>query len=127
MSEGSAGRRRPGGGLADSGTLLAPADHPGDDGGVTVDDTNQLFRSLLEHEVRFLVAGGLAVVAHGHVRYTADLDLLVDLAPENVARLEQALGARGYRPRAPVRVADLADAGLRNGWIQDKGFVALSF
>jgi len=32
--------------------------------------------------VRYLIAGGLAVVAHGYVRFTADVDLILDLEPD---------------------------------------------
>lgn len=35
----------------------------------------EVLRTLNEHEVRYLVVGGLAVVAHGYVRFTKDLDL----------------------------------------------------
>ena len=41
--------------------------------------------------VRYLVAGGLAVVAHGYLRFTADVDLIVDLEPANVTRAVAAL------------------------------------
>ena len=50
--------------------------------------------------VRYLVAGGLAVVAHGFVRFTADIDLIVDLEPANVTRAIAALDGLDYRPRS---------------------------
>lgn len=94
---------------------------------MTVNDTHRLLRSLVDRRVRFLVAGGLAVVAHGHVRFTADVDLLVDLSSENVTRFADALADCGYSPRAPVRVADLADPVALLSWVEDKNLVALSF
>ena len=33
---------------------------------------------------RYLVAGGLAVNAHGYLRFSSDADLVVELLPENV-------------------------------------------
>ena len=33
-------------------------------------------RGFNEAQVRYLIAGGVAVVAHGYVRFTADLDLI---------------------------------------------------
>jgi hypothetical protein len=33
--------------------------------------------------VRYLIAGGLAVIAHGYLRLTKDLDLVLSLDPEN--------------------------------------------
>ena len=60
--------------------------------------------------VRYLVAGGLAVVAHGYVRFTADVDLILDFEPANVTRAMKALGSLGYRPRVPVTLNEFADA-----------------
>ena len=37
-----------------------------------------IFLALNNAGVRYLVAGGLAVVAHGFVRFTNDVDLIVD-------------------------------------------------
>jgi len=37
-----------------------------------------LFRKLEEEQVRYVVAGGVAMVLHGVIRFTADLDLIVD-------------------------------------------------
>ena len=34
--------------------------------------------------VRYLVAGGFAVNAHGYLRFTRDVDLVVQLVQENV-------------------------------------------
>ena len=58
--------------------------------------------ALNEDRVRYLVAGGLAVVAHGYVRFTADLDLVLDLQEDNLRRAVSSLSRLGYRPRAPV-------------------------
>ena len=35
-----------------------------------------IIRALNAASARYLVAGGLAVVAHGYVRFTADVDLI---------------------------------------------------
>jgi phospholipase/lecithinase/hemolysin len=50
---------------------------------------------------RYLIAGGLAVVAHGYVRFTADLDLILDLEEENAKRALRALAGLGYQPPPP--------------------------
>lgn len=41
--------------------------------------------------MRYLVAGGVAVVLHGYLRTTADLDLIVQLEPDNTLRALNAL------------------------------------
>lgn len=85
-----------------------------------------IIRALNGASVRYLVAGGLAVVAHGYVRFTADVDLIVDLEPENVRRAMAALAKLGYRPRAPVRLEEFADPAKRAEWIRDKGLTVFS-
>lgn len=56
-----------------------------------LDDLVRLARSLNAHDVRYVLIGGFAVVAHGGVRTTKDFDLLIDVDPANVARVRQAL------------------------------------
>lgn len=71
--------------------------------------------------VRYLVVGGVAVVLHGHLRTTADLDLVVQLVPDNVLRAVRALSELGYRPRAPVDVEAFADPAVRESWLRENG------
>ena len=55
-----------------------------------------------------MLIGGFAVVAHGAARFTKDIDLLVDDAPENVARVK-----RGMAVLADNAAAEVADTDLR--------------
>jgi len=50
-----------------------------------------VIKALNEAEVRYLVAGGLAVVAHGYLRFTADLDIILQLEKSNLDRALEAL------------------------------------
>ncbi len=63
-----------------------------------------LVRALDSAGVRYLVAGGLAVNAHGYLRFTRDVDLVLQLAPGNIASAFGALEGIGYRPDTPVDV-----------------------
>lgn len=54
-------------------------------------DAFGLVAALTGHEVDFVVIGGVALQAHGHVRTTADLDVIVAWTPENLQRLAAAL------------------------------------
>ncbi len=74
-------------------------------------------------KVRYLIVGGLAVAAHGFGRMTFDLDLVVQLHPQNAARAMAALHSLGYRPTVPVPASQFADASTRESWIRDKGMV----
>lgn len=56
-------------------------------------DFPAILRTFAEHEVDFLVVGGVCAVLHGAPLYTFDLDLVHARTPENVERLLQALHA----------------------------------
>ena len=85
-----------------------------------------VFRALNDRGVRYLVAGGVAVVLHGHLRYTKDLDLVVDLAPEPALEAIQALSALGLVPSAPVDPLSFADAQARQAWVREKDMTVFS-
>lgn len=84
-----------------------------------------IVRALNGANVRFLVAGGLAVNAHGYLRYTKDADLVIQLVPENILATFAALKTLDYKPLVPVTAEQFADAETRNGWIRDKGMRVL--
>jgi hypothetical protein len=85
-----------------------------------------LFRHLNEARARYVVVGGLAVVLHGHLRATGDVDLIVDLAPEQVDRTLAALDQAGFRPYLPVPARDFADPAKRAAWAREKGMLVFS-
>ncbi len=80
-------------------------------------DFAELFRRLSGEHVEFVVIGGLAVISHGHVRATLDLDICYARTPENLERLVRAL--LPLRPRlrgAPAELPFFWDTQtLRNG------------
>jgi len=86
-----------------------------------------LAKALEEAGVRYLVAGGLAVNAHGYLRYTKDVDLVVQLVPENIIKAFAALASIGYKPLVPIIASQFADSKTRNGWIRDKNMTVLQF
>ena len=77
-------------------------------------------------KVRYLVVGGVAVVLHGHLRTTADLDLVVQLHPSNLLKALQSLSEIGFQPRAPVPLEHLADPAIRKSWIEEKNMKVFS-
>ncbi len=81
----------------------------------------------LEHAgVRYLVVGGLAVVAHGHVRFTADVDLVLAPDEANLKRAIDVLRSLGYGPRAPVPLEAFLSVTERERWRSEKGMVVFS-
>jgi hypothetical protein len=93
---------------------------------VEVRSIQAIVRALNEAEVRYLIAGGLAVLAHGYMRATADLDLILDLSEENLRKALTALTALDYRPKPPVAIELFADAATRAQWVREKGLTVFS-
>jgi hypothetical protein len=85
-----------------------------------------IFRALEAAGVRYLVAGGVAVNAHGYQRLTHDLDLVLQLKRENVLAALRALAGLGYRPLLPVPMEAFADAEQRRRWIEDRNLQVFS-
>ena len=50
-----------------------------------------VFKSLQEFNVQYVVIGGIAAVLHGVPRATFNLDILIDATPENAQKLLDAL------------------------------------
>ncbi|HRC42803.1 MAG TPA: hypothetical protein PLT27_02025 [Nitrospira sp.] len=85
-----------------------------------------IFQILNTAGVRYVVVGGLATVLHGYARLTADVDLAVDLAPEEASKMIQTLVANGFRPQVPVSPDAFADPEVREVWLRDKHMLAFS-
>jgi hypothetical protein len=58
-------------------------------------DPAAALRALVEHEVRFIVIGGMAAVTWGSPSMTSDLDICCEQEPDNLARLTLALRELG--------------------------------
>jgi hypothetical protein len=74
-------------------------------------DFNDLFCAFNAHDVRYLVVGFYAVTYHARPRFTQDLDLWVDPAPDNAQRVRAALADFGA-PVRDVSAEELARPGL---------------
>jgi hypothetical protein len=89
-------------------------------------DLERIFAALEGSGARYLVVGGVAVVLHGHLRFTADLDVALALDDRNVQKALAAFERLGYRPRAPVPLRAFADAEQRADWVRTKGMTVFS-
>jgi hypothetical protein len=56
-------------------------------------DTLAFIELLAARRVRYLIVGGEAVILHGHVRLTGDVDVFFSRDPDNIERLYSALAA----------------------------------
>ncbi len=77
--------------------------------------------------VRYLIAGGLAVNAHGYQRFTADIDIVIALDSRNIVASFEALARLGYRPSVPISAEQFTDARQREQWITEKNMQVLNF
>lgn len=84
-----------------------------------------IFQAFNAAEVRYLVAGGLAVNAHGYLRFTKDVDFVLQFTPDNIERAFNALSPLGYQPNIPVTTRQFADPAQRQEWIIHKGMQVL--
>ncbi|MBV9010007.1 MAG: hypothetical protein JO354_12705 [Verrucomicrobia bacterium] len=86
-------------------------------------DVEAVVRALNGAEVKYLIVGGLAVMAHGYMRLTIDIDLVVKLERDNVLRAMEALRNVGYRPAVPVPAEQFADDNVRESWRREKNML----
>jgi len=86
-----------------------------------------ILHALNHNNIKYLIAGGVAVNIYGYQRMTQDLDLVVQLLPENIINALTVLEGLGYSPAIPVTKTQFADKEVREKWIKLKNMEVLSF
>jgi hypothetical protein len=86
-----------------------------------------VLKVLQEEGVQYAIIGGIAVVLYGYVRFTKDIDLIIEFSPENIRRLVSALSRLHFKPGVPVDPMDIADARKREEWMQEKNAKVVTF
>lgn len=87
----------------------------------------RVFKILSEKKVRYAVAGGVALVLHGVVRFTADIDLILALEEKNLENFISAIKELGFKPRIPVKLEDFLNPELRLQWYEEKNMIFFTF
>ncbi|HCM96568.1 MAG TPA: hypothetical protein DIS70_02310 [Anaerolineae bacterium] len=59
-------------------------------------DFKEFLKLLKEHDVRYLLIGGYAVGFHGYPRATADMNIWVEIDPENANKIVAVLKKFGF-------------------------------
>ena len=59
-------------------------------------DFKEFIELLSKNNVRYIVIGGYAVVYHGYVRSTNDIDIWIDLRKDNIKKVIKALDEFGF-------------------------------
>jgi hypothetical protein len=86
-----------------------------------------IIQALNSAKVRYLIAGGIAVNAYGYLRFTKDIDIVIELVPENIKEAFAILDRLGYRPNVAITTEQFCDAGNRRRWAADKQMQVLQF
>lgn len=86
-----------------------------------------IIQALNEEDVVYAVIGGVAVVLYGYVRFTKDIDLIIDFSKANVKRFIKALSRLQFQSGVPVDPMDIADAEKRQEWIEKKNAKVVTF
>lgn len=82
----------------------------------SLEDLVKLCADLNAAGARYVVVGGFAIIQNGYARRTMDIDLLVDVSPENEAHLVTAL----------MQLPDQAIRDLRPGEIDQLGVIRVA-
>lgn len=85
-----------------------------------------IIKALNDADIRYVIVDGLAVILHGHVRTTRDLDIVVDLEPAEARKAIEALVRAGLAPTVPVEAIEFADPAKRQQWREEKNMLVFS-
>jgi predicted nucleotidyltransferase len=86
----------------------------------------ELLQSLSDHQVQYVLVGGLAVQLHGFLRATFDIDLVLAMNDENLVRFIDVANSFGLKPGIPVPIDSLRNAEQIDRWHREKGMLAFS-
>jgi hypothetical protein len=79
-----------------------------------------VFRELQAANVRYALVGGLAVTLHGHLRSTADIDIVLALDIANLEKFVSHFKLNGWKPVLPLPFDALLDPSQRADWITNR-------
>ena len=85
-----------------------------------------LFRTLHQHHVEYVLIGGLAVALHGVERTTMDIDVCVVVSPDNLSRLVAAAQELQLTPTLPVPLSSLTHIELLKDWHAQRNLLAFA-
>lgn len=88
---------------------------------------NEIFKELARERVKYAVTGGIALMLHGVVRFTADLDLIIELSDANVRHFLSVMKKLGYMPKQPVPADDFGNPEMRQTWSTEKNMLVFTF
>jgi hypothetical protein len=90
-------------------------------------DLVEILCVLCDHDVQFVVAGGVALVLHGIERTVLDLDVAVSPDRDNLQRFLTALRRLELEPRAPVPAEFILHPHRLDQLVREKNALVFTF
>ena len=90
-------------------------------------DYSNILKAFVEEKIDFTVVGGFAVLAHGVIRITMDLDLAISTKPEELKMTWGVLERLGFVPRQPISKSQFIDPAVLLDLSESKNLKAVSF
>jgi len=87
----------------------------------------EVLREFQKQKVKYVLVGGIAFNLLGGNRNTLDMDILVEMADENLLKVVNIMKKAGYHVKQPVDPVKIADKKTREGWIKNKNMKAFNF
>jgi hypothetical protein len=87
----------------------------------------EILKALSKNDIEYLVVGGVAVNLHNVQRMTNDIDVIINMSKDNIARFVNLMKKMGYIPQLPVNPILLSDTSVLDDWISNKNMKAFSF
>jgi predicted nucleotidyltransferase len=87
----------------------------------------EIICSLADHDVEFIICGGMAVVYHGVERMTMDLDISLNMSSQNVKKFLTAVKELKLIPRVPVPPESLMDKKMLDFFVREKKAIVFTF
>ena len=85
-----------------------------------------LLATLSSGKIDYVLVGGLAVALHGYQRVTMDVDVVLALDDENLAKFVDCAKSANLKPVLPVPIDSLRDAALIDQWHRENGMLAFA-
>ena len=85
-----------------------------------------LLATLSSGKIDYVLVGGLAVTLHGYQRLTMDVDVVLALYDENLAKFVDCAKSANLKPVLPIPIDSLRDAALIDQWHREKGMLVFA-
>jgi predicted nucleotidyltransferase len=86
-----------------------------------------LFSALNQAKIEYLIIGGVAVNLYGYSRFTSDVDIIVLVTDENLARIDNLAKKLNFTARQPISIKTLNNQQEIDNLLKEKNFLAFTY